>query len=66
VALGTLAALAVTACAGSTHPAAGGNPHPTQDTARNASRATCAQAGEIIQDLVNAQGGLQREPANRP
>ncbi|HEY6786345.1 MAG TPA: hypothetical protein VI365_03455 [Trebonia sp.] len=59
--LSTLAALAVTACAGSAHPAAGGthpasgSAHPAQNTTHTTAGATCAQAGGIIQDLVNAQ-----------
>lgn len=52
-ALGTLAALAVTACGGSTNTAAG-SAHPAQNAA-TAAGATCAQASGIIQDLVNAQ-----------
>src|SRR5262245_3263550 len=53
-ALGTVATLAVTACAGSAHPAAE-SAHPARNTADRVSGATCAQAGGIIQDLVNAQ-----------
>jgi hypothetical protein len=57
VALGALAALAVTACAGSTHPGAA-SARPAGHTAALASSATCAQAGGIIQDLANAQATL--------
>jgi hypothetical protein len=56
-ALGSLAALAVTACGGSTSTAAGST-HPAQNAAAVSSGATCAQASGIIQNLVNAQATL--------
>jgi hypothetical protein len=60
-ALGTVAAVAVTACAGSAHSVVGstrpaaGTTQPANNPADSASGATCAQASGIIQILANAQ-----------